>query len=194
MWLYLNSLQMTSQSISRKRAKSSLRRKYAALLEEQCPSHSVRRYGDGKSNNNCLRVQDSNRRKKSKNHVRPYALAFTAYHGYCIDGGNISCHSHQCGTPRSVHSICINGRHILEQSQKDNNKRQRHHNLIRKYEGEFRRKYPNKRRVGPLYVDDVLEFVDIASKEYIVCDCGGGRCFINYGEREPSRRSSRVRV
>ena len=188
---------MSAPAISTKRADPALKRKHKALLKKQFPDHTVRRYGDGRSFNNCLRIKDSKRSKGSRSSrtpVRPYETAFIAHRGYRIDGGNTSCHSHQCGTPRSHDSICINGRHVLEQSQADNNKRQRHHHLIRRYEREFRRKYPTLRRTGPLFVADILEFVDPESEEYTECDCEGGRCFINYGLRGGERRrSGRVR-
>ena len=158
-------------------------------MDQNWPISSIRRYGDKNLTNNCLRIKNPERKnKRIKHRVRPYESAFIARRGYRIAAGR--CHSHRCGNPRSKHSFCINGRHILEQSQAANNKRKRHHNLIKKYEREFRRKYPGKRTMGPLYVADILEFVDPESEEYTECDCEGGRCFINYGLRE-KRKSKR---
>ena len=148
--------------------------KYNELMHTKW--NQVHKYGDPTDDekNICIRLRNTKSKKyqnKIKNtiitsddqptHLFPYSISYMLNYEITINPDPKIFLSHICGKPkkgkkkknRNKAYKCINGYHIVEESQKENNKRKKCHNRINKYYNKY---YSQTGYIGRLFVKDTI--------------------------------------
>ena len=192
-------------------------RKLTATEIEQCQAlfdtiwkHTYK-YGDPNKDekNACIRLRNTNNKKyknKIKNkitkemhptHLYPYIVGYMLKHEITMDPASRLTLSHICGKPKkskkqrknmSSHK-CMNGCHIILESQHENNKRKICHGRINKY---YNKHYSQSGYIGRLYVKDtidvnIMSVIEIDGKQVMTNDVNkickhNPKCFVSWNK------------
>ena len=134
----------------------------------------VYKYGDPKADQKdlCIRLRNTKSSKyqsKVKNRIIttddqpiylfPYSINFMLTNEKTINPDPNLTLSHVCGKPKKGKKNmcaykCMNGSHIVEESQYENNKRKKCHTRINKY---YRKHYSQTGYIGQLFVKDTID-------------------------------------